>query len=315
MVPVTPKPRPQPAIERLLSETVGTASLAELPYFWQTTRITFIYKRPKDLEGGIRLPAAIRGALGEPLAQVSVERYGGDPQRPAPFPAFYADHFMYDERWHAPKPFVIWVREKEERIYVEFSLFGTAGRWKDDVIEAMLRIMLPVERGGQGGIRLSSGLSPRRIWEIEDIYWRSRGSYLPPAAKPAFVLTSITPFVFGGQEHLKASIKDLLFTIFARIAGLMRWQGVAPDKDLRFASLRTACEAIKSELVLPPRFVSTDRWSRTFSKKAKQEIGVHLSILVREYPEWLWPGIVLGTLTHAGYDVVQGYGRYALSDP
>lgn len=309
------RPTPQPAISYLLESSLGACTLEDLPKFFEITRITFTYQRPPDLEGGFRLPAAIRGALGEPLRQVSQERYGVNSSLPSPFPGLYADHFKFDERWHVPKPFVIWTRVENNRIYVEISLFGLAGRWKDDLIEAMLRIMLPKERGGQGGIRLMGGRSPRRPWHIEDVFWRVKSSFEVPPVKPVFVMTSTTPFILGGQGILSARTGDLFFTIFARLAGLMHWHQMSAAPELKLARIRETIKDIRHSFVLEPKIVDTIRKSRNFQGRGKLERGVLASIRIEDYPHWLWPGFYLGTFTHAGYDVVQGYGRYGISDP
>jgi len=174
-----PKPKAHPGISSFLENPIARVDLATLAAMWQTTRVTMVFERPPDLEGGMRLTAAIRGAMGEPLKQVSEERYGTGDVLGTPFHALFADHCMFEDRWHVPKPFVIWCKEEDSRIFVEISLFGEAGRWKDDVIEAMLRVMLPANRAGSGGITLMSGSRVRRPWKILDVFWCHRGLYLP----------------------------------------------------------------------------------------------------------------------------------------
>lgn len=315
MRPKAPKPRAHPAIEAFLSAPVGRFGLAELPNFWRVTRITFVFERPPDLDDGVRLPAAIRGALGEPLKVVSRERYSDDAPLGTPFHAFFADHCMFSERWHVPKPFVIWCHSADQRIYIEVSLFGEAGIWRDDVIEAMLRVMHPVEKGGEGGVSLMPGSRARRIWKLRDIFWRERGGFPIPPIRKQFLFTSKTPMIMSGQTIMRSETPQLFFSIFARLAGLARWHGIEAADDLAFSSIRAACRAIRTEVLFEPRPSLQQRYSRTFRTRGRSEAGLYLTVLVRAFPDELWPGFVLGTLSHAGYDVVQGYGRYAIGYP
>jgi len=309
------KPEPHPSLEAFLSSPIATFGLADLPKLWRVTRITFIFERPPDLDDGMRLPAAIRGALGEPLKAVSSERYKTDAAFGTPFQAFYADNCQFEERWHVPKPFVIWCRSEAGALYVEMSLFGETGIWRDDVIEAMLRVMTPETRGGEGGISLMAGHRARRIWKLRDVFWRESGYYPVPPIRRPFLLASKTPFVMSSQQTMKGGIPDLLFSIFARIAGLSRWHGFQAGPDLAFPAIRAACSEVRSEVLFKPHIKFERRTSRTFRGHGRLETGLDVCLLVRDFPEALWPGFVLGTLTHAGYDVVHGYGRYAIGAP
>jgi hypothetical protein len=119
----------------------------------------------------------------------------------------------------------------------------------------------------------------------------------------------------SSQQTMKGGIPDLLFTIFARIAGLSRWHGFEAGADLSFPAIRAACGDVRSEILFEPRVRFERRKSRTFRGEGRLETGLDIRLLVRDFPEALWPGFVLGTLTHAGYDVVHGYGRYAIGSP
>lgn len=315
MVYKAPKPRAHPKINSFLENPVAKVDMVMLASMWQTTRVTMVFERPPDLEGGMRLVAAIRGALGEPLKQVSQERYGSGGALGTPFHAFYADHCMFQDRWHVPKPFVIWCEVRSNRIFVEISLFGEAGQWKDDVIEAMLRVMLPRARGGSGGITLMFGSRVRRPWKILDVFWCQKNLYLPGALRPQFVLSSMTPVVFRGTDIAGGKVEDGFFSLFARLAGLARWHGVSLDETWNFTNLRKSCKDIEWSNILDTKSHVIERFSRTYTAKPKLHAGFDVRAKITGYADEMWPGFVLGTLTHWGYDTVQGYGRYAIQNP
>jgi hypothetical protein len=227
----------------------------------------------------------------------------------------YADHCMFEARWHVPKPFVIWVHEEKGKIYVQISLFGEAGCFRDDLIEAMLRVMTPQKQGGEGGISLAYGKSTRRLWELLDIYWQQREGYLPPPERKVFVLASLTPIVTSNQEILRYDTAAMLQTIFARISGLARWHGIKAGPDMAFGRLEKLCRQTEVSSLLPGSPFAMSRRSRTFAKRERRQLGYLVNLRVSQYPLELWPGFVIGTLTHAGYDVAQGYGRYEICDP
>ncbi|MCT8268011.1 hypothetical protein NYQ83_12070 [Afifella sp. JA880] len=305
------KPEPHPRIDDFLDTPIVELSLEELPFFWRTTRVTIDFDRPADLEGGMRLPAAIRGALGEPLRAIA-ERDTGHPLGSL-FHVMFADHCMFAERRHVPKPFVIWVREGAEQIRVEISLFGEAGCFREQLIEAVLRVMTPVAKGGEGGISLMNGRRTRRIWPLRDLFWQESGQYLPPPLRRRFMLSSLTPFGLSNQQTVRHSQTQLIASIFKRIAGLARWHRVQMERDLSFSRIDELVCEIEVYPVLEPNLSLVSRRSRSFQTKERVQTGFSTSLKVDAFPPELWPGFVLGTLTHAGYDVPQGYGRYEIS--
>lgn len=289
--------------------------LGELPVFFQTTRITFVFGRSADIDTGLRLPAAVRGALGRQLKKLADEREAGDDFSPHAFHGLFSDHDWIGQERHFAKPFVIWVTASSSNIYVEISLFGRAGIWRDEIIEAMSRVMISTARGGEGGITIDGQTRARRIWPLEDIYWRIREGYPVPIAKRVFVLSSITPIVMGGGETLKGSYKDLLASLCLRLAGLARWHDLAvPDLEdsSRIAEL---CGKVRLEEIFEVKASKYERRSINFGRKGKVEKGIMGHWFVRDYPDTLWPCFVLGTLTNFGFDISQGAGRYVISEP
>jgi hypothetical protein len=261
------------------------------------------------------LPAAFRGALGHTLRAVSEERLNPMRAFGTAFQTLFADHHIFEEGWFVPKPFVIWVTTTSTKIYVEITLFGEAGYWRDDVAEAALRIMVPKGSGGQGGISVASGSPVKRAWKLEDIYWREMGAYPIPKAKRIFILATKTPIITSAQSLIRPSIDNLLFTIFARVSGVARWNGVRLDADWSFEKIRELVARINHSSLLPPRISVVSRKSRSYGQMTRLETGLHLELKIDDYPDALWPGFVLGTLAHAGYDTSQGFGRIIIADP
>ena len=303
-----------PEIDDLIANPEMEIPLADLPRIFQVTRLTFVCKRPPDVDTGIRLPSAVRGALGPQLAAVARDR-ADPPDRPTALQVIYGDHGILDRHSRVAKPYVIWCRAEGGRIFVEISLFGEAGLWRDDVIEAFARVMLPRARGGEGGISLDGVSRARRPWPIEDIYWRERQGYPVPKARNSFLMSFVTPLVLGNREMQRGEPWRMFSTLLIRLGGLARWHRADVPELRSFDEIEALCTTVRSEPVLPPKAAMYRRKSRSFGDMEKFETGILGSFLVRDYPRELWPAIVLGTLTNCGYDVPQGAGRYVISDP
>lgn len=303
------KPKPCGKLNRFLASAEGALNFAELANFWHTTRVTFTFRRPPDLEGGIRLPGVIRGALGPPLRRIA-ER---EPDHPfgSLFHMMYADHFVFEKRWHTPKPFVIWVEDRNGRIFVQISLFGIAGAFREHLVEAMLAVMQPVSVGGEGGITIMDGKQNRRIWPIEDIYWQDRGHFPVSTYRDTCLLGTLTPVITSNDNFVSNDLKQIFSTIFKRIRGLALWQGVMCSPSFGFDNIDKAMKNIRLDLIASG-FKKRERRSRSFSTVARHHVGLKQTILVSDLPEILRPGLLIGTMTHIGYEVPQGYGRYEI---
>jgi len=125
----------------------------------------------------------------------------------------------------------------------------------------------------------------------------------------------MTPAVFSGTNTIGGEVEDGLFSLFARLAGFARWHGVSLDETWNFANLRRLCEEVEWHSILDVRPDFTERYSRTYASKPKLHAGFNVRMKITSYADELWPGFVLGTLTHWGYDTVQGFGRYAIQTP
>jgi hypothetical protein len=229
--------------------------------------------------------------------------------------AIFADHGRMDASWHFPKPLVIWVTPTSNRIFVEVSLFGEACHHRGDVIEAMARIMLPRQRGGEGGITLDSKTRGRGPWKLLDVYWRQRWNYPVPPAKRTFIISAVTPLKLGNSAFARGDFADLFATLGARAFGLARWHGIDLPQLSRFQQVRAMARRVKAEFLEPARAAAYERRSRSFGASPRLEQGLSGHIVIRDYPDPFWHCFALGTLFHMGYDTSQGHGRYVISDP
>lgn len=309
-IPADRKPAPHPAIEAFLRRPLATCDLSEVHRVWRTTRVTFVFRRPPDLEGGFRLAGAVRGALGDPLREIA-ERESAHPLGSL-FHAMYADHCQFEERWHVPKPFVIWVDEDRDKIYVRISLFGEAGVFREQLVEAMMVVMSPRQTRGQAGISIRTGGRIRHRWELLDIYWQLQdGAGTEPAAEQ-FLLHSITPFVALNRPAISMDATGIFTTMLKRIAGLLRWHGLASGESMSFGELdRLSCQ-IRYRFPFPPRLVHVERRSRTFAGSPRSHFGFNTQLQIVDYVKELWPAFLVGTLTHLGFEASQGFGRFEM---
>ena len=309
------RPKPHPLLVDRLNNPAQEIGMEELSLFFQTTRITFLFRRPPDIDTGLRLPAAIRGAMGRQLKKLADKREAEGDFSPRAFHGLFADHDWSGQQRQFAKPFVIWTNANSRTIQVEISLFGRAGTWRDEIIEAMSRVMTPRQCGGEGGITIDSQSRARRIWPIEDVYWRVRDGYPVPAARKTFILSSITPIVMGGGNKMKGGYDDLFASLLSRLAGLARWHDLAVLELEDKYQISRLCGQVTLEQVFGLKARKYERRSINFGKMVKVEKGIMGHWFVRDYPEDMWPSLVLGTLTNFGFDISQGAGRYVISEP
>ena len=309
------RPAGHGALSQWLNNPGHEIAVGELPLFFRTLRISFIFRRPPDIDTGFRLLAAVRGALGRQLKKLADERLIHGDKTPCAFHGLFADHDWIGLQRHFAKPFVIWVTSSPDNICVEVSLFGQAGFWRDEIIDAMSRVMISRERGGEGGITMHSKTRARRIWPLVDVFWRVREGYPVPSAKKAFIISSITPIVMSGGNKLKGGFDDLLTSLCFRLAGLARWHDVDAPDLISSALIARLRNRLVMEGLFGTRAEKYERRSISFGRMVKSENGIMGHWYVRDYPEEMWPVFVLGTLTNFGFDVSQGAGRYVISDP
>ena len=311
--PGVAKPAGHPALHRFLEQPRMTVDTVGLCAFFRVTRVTFTFARPPDLDDGWRLTAALRGALGRQLLRLAQMR--GTDGGAQLWHALFADYRWTGRERHYPKPFVIWITPRPKHLYVEVSLFGEVGHWRDDLIEALTRVMLPRERGGEGGVSLDAHTRARRIWPIRDVYWRVRDGIVPPPPRRSFVLSTLTPLVAGSNRTLRGTYRDMFASLLYRLAGLARWHGIDVPLLNGPETVLPWCGCIRVEPVGGIKAARYERRSRSFGVYKRPENGILGHFLVRDYPEQLWPCFVLAPLVNMGYSIPQGAGRVVLSDP
>ena len=309
------RPESHPVLQERLNKPARELTIADFCHLFHVTRITFLFRRPPDIDTGIRLPAAVRGAMGRQLKNLADGRKAQDDFSPRAFHGLFADHDWAGRERQFAKPFVIWTQADSNTIQVEISLFGRAGTWRDEIIEAMGRVMIPRKRGGEGGISIDGKSRARRIWPIRDIYWRVREGYPIPPARKAFILSSLTPIIMSGGGKMKGGYDDLFASLLVRLAGLARWHDVAVPELEDEHRIARWCKRVRPEQLFRPHARQFERRSINFGKMVKAEKGIMGHWFVRDYPEQMWPCLVLGTLTNFGFDVSQGAGRYVISEP
>lgn len=301
------------AMAHLLHHPEGEISLSMLPFLWTTTRLTYVYRRPPDVDTGHRLPAAVRGALGRQLFRLS--QTAQTEQEITAYPGLFVDCPGLFDKNHFPKPFVIWCTTRHERICVEISLFGEAGMWREVVHAAMLGVMKPADAGGESGITIDESTKQHRIWDLETSFWRVRGFYPVPPAKRSFLLSMMTPLVLANNRTLKGDYARAFSAMLIRLQGLAAWHGLRVAELGDVDKIRKLSSEIVVETHAEPRIATFSRRSKNFGSMVRHEDGLMTSLHIKDYPDEIWPAFVLGTLCHLGYSVSQGAGRYVISDP
>lgn len=304
---------PHPDISALLSRPHDEIGLELLPSFFEITRLSYSFKRPKDVDTGPRLPAALRGALGRQLKLLCLTE--PDARMAAAFSGLFADHGGLFPTIHFPKPFVIWADVRGEELNVDISLFGASGCWARIVHTAMTNIMKPINEGGEGGVTIDAATHARRMWDLEEATVAMAGKVAVPPPKKSFLLSTLTPLVLSNDGSLKGDFATLFQSLFIRIQGLAAWHNLTVTEFGNLPALQAKARQIRIARQTTPRPVSFARRSRNFGPMTRHENGLYLSLHVTDYPDELWPAFVLGTYVHFGYGVSQGAGRYVISDP
>jgi hypothetical protein len=300
-------------IRQLLQEPSAVVPLAELAWHFEIGRLTYVFERPRHIDDGVRLPAALRGALGNQLAKVSAAASSMNGR--AAYPSLFGDFpNLYPSR-HFPRPMVIWCATDRAALRVDITLFGNAMRWRDDVHAAMKGVMTPRENGGQGGVTLDGVSAVRRIWALRACSWRQRSAIPMPPAKRSFLMTTKTPLVAGNDGVLKGGDDALFLSLFVRLQGMAAWNGLRVAEFDGIPATRAMAACVRVGMRTNPKPAMFSRRSKSFGASTKHEDGLLTSMLVNDYPETLWPAFVLGAYTHFGSSATQGAGRYVISDP
>lgn len=307
------RPKMNARVRDYLLSPAMPMDMGEFAGCFEVMRVTFTFRRPRNLEGGFRLVAALRGALGNALSKLSDRPTG---EYGSLFEMLFSDAPLLEtsQKWAIPKPYSIWVTEENDFIYVDLNLFGIAAHFKNQLVEAMMLVMLPKENGGEGGVTLSRLNRNRVRWDILDIFWRSREGVVLGEGRESFHVDFLTPVVANNSNSYAIDSPVIFVAMAKRIVGIARWQsidllsGFSFEKiDRLFANdLFHMFQQREAKIVVSEhQSKSTDRYiRRVFSHKCAYRISCEKD---------LWPVFNLGTLTHAGFEVSQGYGRYTLS--
>ncbi|MBX3517849.1 MAG: CRISPR system precrRNA processing endoribonuclease RAMP protein Cas6 [Rhodospirillales bacterium] len=293
-----------PLLKERLESPAITVDFDALPLHWQRTLLVFACERPRGLEDGPWLAAALRGAWGQQLlrATESEGRRATDPfGRPSARDVFFRTHAWVTSKLPVPRPFVISITGDGRTMRIALTLFGFAGFWRKDARDAMAAALAH-------GLPLREGGGQRRPWVLRDVYWgRSETVPVPEDIPGEVVVRLTTPLCLKANGPLANDVDELVMSLVNRLSGLARWQGVRIETDWsgwREISKRLSVRWLNSVGYTMRRYSSA---------QPGREIP-HAGILGRFSVEGplqpLMPLLFLGETAHAGARTAFGFGAY-----
>ncbi|MFP5516982.1 MAG: CRISPR system precrRNA processing endoribonuclease RAMP protein Cas6 [Alphaproteobacteria bacterium] len=303
-----PPPGAHPALAARLTDPLGWMGFDRLTRHWRTVTIRVVFARPPLLEeDGPGLAGRLRGAWGwalDDLARAEPD-HGLPGAAPSAHDALFRANALWAPGMEVPKPYVLTVDADGRRLTARVTLFGFAGRWAADTVEALLM-------AGARGLTLRPGGPVRAALAAESVAV-DRVETLPPLPQPrdgALTLLFDTPLKARHGAALKLDAASILGGLANRVTGLARWQDLGVEDD--FAALAQAVVAVDADLSALRPIGWTRRSTRAPDAPISME-GVTGALTLRGDVERLLPILRLGTLTHAGNDTTFGLGRFRVA--
>jgi hypothetical protein len=218
-----------------------TLGVDELTRLWLAERVSILCRRPRDFADYPELSVRIRGAFGRSLATISPRSADGW-SRPSAFSVLFAPAGKWAAGLELPKPFVIRARASRDTIIVELSLFGHAGVFTDEAVEALRRALAR-------GIAISPEAAMRIPLEIVSESRSRMGGLQVFESARAASLVFRTPVAVRTRDQIRSDPSSIMRSVLLRVSGMARWQGVSLAADwLRLHRVIDALDANDSEL-------------------------------------------------------------------
>ena len=293
-----PNHEPSPWLsERLTYPAIG-GGWADAAAHWRVTTVTVKCAQPRELEPGIWMPWAVRGAVGSILFDVDLPRN----DRASAYQALMApSHLMVQGRW-VPAPLLIDVFAGDSQILITARLFGFADLWLDTFIGALVLAL-------NGGVRLRYGGHERAPWPVLDFSY-VRGIGVPTVFGPSLLIRPLTPLCYGSQAHVPHAPERWLVSAITRATLIARWQGFRVDRKVPDAeNLAENIRIIPSALQRVERF---GKRSRRHAGATIEVTGERTELLLRNVDKDIAAALSLASTTGAGGHTAFGFGRFVL---
>lgn len=278
--------------------------LAQLPWHWRATEIVVRCRRPAGFETGHSLAGRVRGAFGEALHHAVDGRprsLRGLPPAfrllftvPPPAPASTGPLFH-----NRVRPYVLFTENAGDAVVVTLRLFGYAAAWQAESRAALLA-------GLAAGITVAPGARVRAPLRVLGVETRQP----PRPAVPEHIAEALVAFespVCLARGPAQAVDGDaLLGSLFARLAGLAAWHGIALQAD--FAALAASAGQLRVDV----GGLRPVAWQRVAVRQGGRRVpmtGVIGSVWLSGPLAPFGPALVLAPLAHLGSHTAFGMGR------
>lgn len=278
--------------------------LAELPWHWRATEIVVRCRRPRGFETGFSLAGRVRGAFGEALRRGAVGRPHSLRALPpacrvlftVPPPAPEATGPLFHNK---VRPYVLFTEDACDAVIVTLRLFGYAAAW---LVESRTALVAGLE----AGVSVAPGARVRAPLAVLGVDTRQR----PRPAVPEDIRETLVSFespVCLARGPAQAVDGDaVLGSLFARLAGLATWHGIALQAD--FGALAATTAQLRIDL----RELRPIAWERVAVRQGGRRVpmtGVIGSAWLSGPLAAFGPALVLAPLAHLGSHTAFGMGR------
>lgn len=279
-----------------LRQPLAWVGFERLLAHWRMVTVRLTAPWPEGLEDGPDLAGRLRGALGPALLDCASGT-------PSGFQLCFRANAVWARGLEVPKPFTLVCERTGSMMVVRLVLFGFAGAWAGEVIEALILALRRGVRSRFGGkvfVRTApSGIDVSRV----------EGIAMPQLHGGEVTLAFRSPVAVRRERHMVVDGPALLGGLAMRICGLARWQDLGVSDD--FAALRQTVATLDYDYG-DMRPVAWKRWKRGQASFPVPMDGLIGPLRLRGNITPLAPLLVLGTSCHAGSGAVFGLGRYEL---